>query len=140
MNPGGAVLNQGQGGEESGDGDEVAAKSAGEDAHEDRGEEDLGKVAEEAAEVGLDAAVGHEEAVDGAEGRCHCSRLAVGGLEAVASDAVFAVGCGFVERNGFVGGWVLIFDHGKHGVHHLEGVFELLGGQLVRTGCPCCKG
>lgn len=126
VNPGGAVLDQGQGGEESGDGEEVAAKGAGEDAHEEGGQEDLGEVAEEAAKVGRDAAVGHEEAVDGAEGRRDGARAAVGGLEAVARDALFAAGRWLIERDGLVGGRVLIFYHGKDGVDQLEGVLELL--------------
>lgn len=116
MNPGGAVLDQSEGGEKSGDGDEEAAKCAGEDAHEDRGEKNLGEVAEEAAEVGLDAAVGHEQSVDGAEGRRNGARLAVGRLETVARDALLAAGRGLVERDGLVGGRVLILDHGEDGI------------------------
>lgn len=126
--PGSAELDEGQRGEQRGNGHEELSEGTGENPHQDGGQGRLGCGAEETAKVGLEAAVGHEQAVDGAEGRGNRASLAVCRLETVAGDAIFGVvGGGFavIERKGLVGGRVLVLDHGEDGVDALEGVVDL---------------
>lgn len=122
MDPGGAELDEGQRGQEGGDRGEGSAQHGREDAHEEAGQEALGDEAEEAAEVCAEAAVGLEEAVDGAEGRGDGVRRVI-----VTDGLVGAIGVAGViaESNGLVGGRVLVFDNGQDGVDVLECVVQL---------------
>lgn len=120
MNPGSCKLNQDQRGQEFGKG---LNRTPREDGGDDACEDVLGKSTHESTRVGPPPAMRSQETVDGSKRRSHCSGSAISRLGRRANSGLLIVAS--VDRKGFVGRRILIFNNGEDRVNVEQGVVDL---------------
>lgn len=121
VNPSSGVLNHDQGCQQLGKG---PGREPREEGGDNAAEHILDQKTHETTEVGSEAAIRSEKAVDGAKRRGHSSRGAVGRLGA-ASGGLFVLIS--VARKRLIGRGVFVFNDGEDGVDVEQGVLDLYG-------------